>query len=83
MATESGVINSSIKTLGINDTVDSETSAKNSEGLENYGEQQEQTVVLNENGKGQSQDFGQTPQVHLYGTTLHIYMLNSKVYCSH
>lgn len=56
MATESGVIDFSVKTVGDNVTVDTELSAKNSERLQNHGEQHERISGLNANEKDQSQE---------------------------
>jgi hypothetical protein len=56
VAAESGVIDFSVRTLGDNDTVDTELSAKNSERLQNHGEQHERTHGLNTNEKDQSQE---------------------------
>jgi hypothetical protein len=76
VAAESGVIDSSVKTLGYNGTVDIAVLVKNSERLENHSEQHEQTIDLNKNEKVQSQEqLGQSHQVHLYGTALHIALL--------
>jgi hypothetical protein len=75
VAAESGVIDSSVKTVGYNDTVDSEILAKNSETLEKYSEQQKQNVHLSRNEKDQSKVFGDIHQVHIHGVTLHIFLL--------
>lgn len=64
MATESGVIDSAVRTLGYNDTVDTAVLVKNSERLEDHGEQHEHTVDLNKNEKDQSQEeLGESHQV--------------------
>lgn len=75
VATESGVIDSSVNTLGYNDTVDSEVLEKNSEALEKYSEQQKQSVHLSWNEKDQIEVFGDTHQVHFHEKTLYVYLL--------
>jgi hypothetical protein len=64
VATESGVIDSAVRTLGYNDTVDTAVLVKNSVRLENHGEQHEQSVGLNKNEKDQSkEELGHSHQV--------------------
>jgi hypothetical protein len=64
VATESGDIASSVRTLGYNDSVDTAVLEKNIDRLENHGEQHDQTVDLNKNEKYQSQEeLGQSHQV--------------------
>lgn len=76
MATESSVVDSSVQTLGYNDTVDSEILAKNSETVEKYSEQQRQNVRLSRNEKDQSEEVvGDTHQVHIHGIILHVFLL--------
>jgi hypothetical protein len=72
VATESGVIDSAVRTLGYNVTVDAAVLVKNSERPENHGEQHEQTVV-NTNEKDQSQEeLRQSQQVWNNFTCRHI-----------
>jgi len=56
VATESSVIDSSVKTAGYNDTVDSEILAKNAETVEEYSEQPRQNVPLSGNEKDQREE---------------------------
>jgi hypothetical protein len=73
VAAESGVIESSVKSMGYNDSVDTASLVKNSEELESHGEQQEQTVDLNKNEDYRSQEeLGHSHQVHTYRVTLHV-----------
>lgn len=66
MAAESGVIDSSVKTVDYNDTVDTEILAKNSETLEKYSGQQKENVYLIRNEKDRSKVFGDIHQVYIY-----------------
>jgi hypothetical protein len=68
VATENSVIDSSVKTPGYNDTVDSEILAKNPKTIERYSEQQRQNVPLNGNEKDQREEVvGDTHQVCIHG----------------
>jgi hypothetical protein len=74
VATESGLIDSAVKTLGDNDTVNSEISAVNSARLENREEQQEHIHGLNMNERDQSQ-VGQVGAL-IWNNFSHILVLN-------
>jgi hypothetical protein len=77
VATESGVIDSSVKTLGYNDSVDTAVLENNFDKLENRDEQHDQTGDLNKNEKHQSQEeLGQNHQVGTYRTALVGMLLN-------
>jgi hypothetical protein len=83
VATESSVIDSSVKTPGYNDTVDSEILAKNPETVEKYIEQQRQNVPLSENEKDQREEVvGDTHQVRIPGISYLFLLLNLRfIYC--
>lgn len=75
MATESSVIDSSVKTPGYNDTIDSEILAKKPETVEKYSEQQRQNVPLSGNEKDQREEVvGDTHQVRMHGI-LYVFLL--------
>jgi len=77
VATESSVIDSSVKTPGYNDTVDSEILAKNPETVEKYGEQQRQNVPLSGNEKDQREEVvGDTHQVRICEISYVFLLLN-------
>lgn len=58
------MIDSAVRTLDYNDTVDTAVLLKNSERLESHDKQHEQTVGLNKNEEDQSQEeLGQSHQV--------------------
>jgi len=77
VATESSVIDFSVKTPGYNDTVDSEILAKNPETVENYSEQQRQNVPLSGNEKNQREEVvGDTHQVCIHGIYYVFLLLN-------
>lgn len=83
VATESSVIDSSVKTPGYNDTVDSEILAKDPETVEKYIEQQRQNVPLSENEKDQREEVvGDTHQVRIPGISYLFLLLNLRfIYC--
>jgi len=71
------VVDSSVKTPGYNDTVDSEILAKNPETVEKYGEQQRQNVPLSGNEKDQKEEVvGDTHQVCIHGISYVFLLLN-------
>jgi hypothetical protein len=75
VATESSVIDSSVKTPGYNDTIDSEILAKKPETVEKYSEQQRQNVPLSGNEKDQREEVvGDTHQVRIHGI-LYVFLL--------
>jgi hypothetical protein len=77
VATESSVIDSSVKIPGYNDTVDSEILAKNPETIEKYIEQQRQNVPLTENEKDQTEEVvGDTHQVCIHRISYVFLLLN-------
>jgi hypothetical protein len=76
VATESSVIDSSVKSPGYNDTVDSEILANNSETVGKYSEQQGQNVHLSRNEKNQREEVvGDTHQVCPHGITSQVFWL--------
>jgi len=77
VATESSVIDSSVKTPGYNDTVDNEILAKKPETVEKYSEQQRQNVPLSGNEKDQREEVvGDTHQVRIHGISYVFLLLN-------
>jgi len=80
VATESSVIDSSLKTPGYNDTVDSEILTKNPEIVEKYGEQQRQNVPLSGNEKDQREEVvGDTHQVCIHEISYVFLVLNLRL----
>jgi len=80
VATESSVIDSSVKTPGYNGTADSEILAKNPETVEKYSEQQRQNVPLSGNEKDQREEVVRdSHQVCIHGISYVFLLLNLRV----